>query len=99
MGLKKTSTGNFNLAINDLRDKGRRAFYTIKKTSNIDIPIRIWLKIFKSITEPILLYGSEVWGPLVNQDFEKWDKHPVERASTETPPTMDAELNSANFLF
>ena len=37
LGLKITSTGNFNLAINDLRDKGRRAFYAIKKSSKIDI--------------------------------------------------------------
>ena len=48
--------------------KGIRAFYTIKKSSNIDIPVRIWLKMFKSIIEPILLNGSEVWGPLINQD-------------------------------
>ena len=83
LGLKITSTGNFNLAINDLRDKGRWAFYTTEKASNIDIPVRIWLKIFKSVIEPILLYGSEPWAPLVNQDFEKWDKHPMETLHTE----------------
>merc|ERR1712168_255401 len=71
-------TGNFNLAVNELRDKGRRAFYAIKRSSNINLPVRVWLKIFQSIIEPIILYGSEVWGPLVNQDFEKWDKHPIE---------------------
>lgn len=83
LGLHITSTGNFNLAVDDLREKGRRAFYAIKKSSNINIPIRIWLKIFKSIIEPIILYGSEVWGPLANQDFEKWDKHPIEILHTE----------------
>ncbi len=83
LGLKITSTGHFNLAINDLKDKGRRACYAIKHSSNVDIPVRIWLKIFKSVIEPILLYGSEVWGPLVNQDFQKWDKHPIEVLHTE----------------
>jgi len=83
LGLKISSTGNFNLTINDLKDKGRRAFYALKKSSIIDIPVRIWLKIFHSIIEPILLYGSEVWGPLTNQDFEKWDKHPIESMHTE----------------
>lgn len=84
LGLHITPTGNFNLAVNDLREKGRRAFYAIKKSSNINIPIRIWLKIFKSlIIEPIILYGSEVWGPLANQDFKKWDKHPIEILHTE----------------
>ena len=82
LGLKITSTGNFNLAINDLRDKGRRTFCTIKKTLNI-IPVRIWLNIFKSVIEPILLSGSEVWGPFVNKDFEKWDKHPMETLHTQ----------------
>ena len=83
LGLKITSTGNFNLAINDLRDKGRKAFYAIKKSSNIEIPVRIWLKIFNSIIEPIIMYGSEVWGPLGNQDFDKWDKHPIETLHAE----------------
>ncbi len=41
LGLNITSTGNFNLAINDLRDKGRRAFWSIKKSSHVDIPVRI----------------------------------------------------------
>merc|ERR1712035_109342 len=83
LGLNITPTGHFNLAINDLRDKGRRAFWSIKKSSCIDIPVRVWIKIFQSVIEPIILYGSEVWGPLVTQDFEKWDKHPIESLHTE----------------
>ncbi len=33
--------------------------------------------IFKSMIEPISLCSGEVWGPLANQDSEKWDKHPI----------------------
>ena len=44
--------------------KAKRAFYTIKKSINTEVPIRTWLKIFRSIIEPTALYGSEVWGPL-----------------------------------
>ncbi len=85
-GLKITSTGNFNHAVNELRDKARRAFYAIKRQCPIEIPIRIWLKIAESVIEPIALYGSEVWGPLTNpsQDLTKWEKHPIE--------TLHAEL-------
>ncbi len=86
LGLKITSTGNFNHAVNELRDKARRAFYAIKRQCPIEIPIRIWLKIVESVIEPIALYGSEVWGPLTNpsQDLTKWEKHPIE--------TLHAEL-------
>ena len=64
--------------MNHLRDKARRAFYTIKRNIKFDIPIRIWLKILESVKEPIALYGWEVWGPLTNQEFTKWDKHQIE---------------------
>ena len=66
LGLNITSTGNFNLAIKDLRDKSRRALWNIKKSSNTDIPVKIWIKIFQSIIEPIGLYGSEMWDPYMN---------------------------------
>ena len=66
------------MAINELKEKARRAFYAIKKSTQVDIPIRTWLKIFQSVIEPIALYGSEVWGPLTKHDFGKWEKHPIE---------------------
>ena len=83
LGLNISATGNFNQAVNDLRDKARRAFYAIKRNIRLDIPIQIWLKILDSVIEPIALYGSEVWGPLANQDFTKWDKHQTETLHTE----------------
>ena len=83
LGLKLSSTGNFNMAVNDLKEKARRAFYTIRKTIKTNIPIRIWLKIFKSVIQPIALYGIEVWGPLANQEFSNWDKHQIETLHTE----------------
>ncbi len=86
LGLKITSTGNFNHAVNELRDKARRAFYAITRQCPIEIPIKMWLKIVESVIGPIALYGSEVWGPLTNpsQDLTKWEKHPTE--------TLHAEL-------
>ncbi len=53
LGLKITSTGNFNHAVNELKDKARRAFYAIKRQCPIEIPIRIWLKILESVIEPL----------------------------------------------
>ncbi|XDV43935.1 hypothetical protein PO909_012319 [Leuciscus waleckii] len=83
LGLKISANGNLNLAVNELKEKARRAFYAIKKSIQIEIPIRIWLKIFQSVIEPIALYGSEVWGPLLNHQFDKWDKNPIETLHAE----------------
>ncbi len=78
LGLKITPTGNFTLAVNELKEKAQRAFYAIKRSIKIDIPIQIWLKMFKAVIEPIALYGSEVWGPSIKFDFLNWEKHPIE---------------------
>ena len=66
-----------------MRERERRegqAFYAIKRNIKLDIPIRIWLKILESVLEPIALYVCEVWDPLTNQEFTKWDKHQIETA-------------------
>ena len=77
-------TGHLNEAVNELREKARRSFYAIKKPIQIDIPIKMWLKLIECVIEPIALYDSEVWGPRAKQDFIKWDKLPIE--------TLHAEL-------
>ena len=64
LGLNISTAGNFHKAVNDLRDKARRAFYAIKRNINFNIPIRIWLKILESVIE--------------FQDFTKWAKHQIE---------------------
>ena len=83
LGITISASGSFNLAVNELKEKTRRAFYAIKRGIQFDIPIKIWLKIFKTVIEPIVLYGSEVWGPLAKPDFSKWEKHPTESLHAE----------------
>ncbi len=78
LSLKITSTGNFTLAVKELKEKAKRVFYAIKISIKIDILVRIWLKLFKAVIEPIALYGSEVWGPSIKCDFVNWEKHPIE---------------------
>ena len=79
LGLKISASGGFGLAVNALKEKACRALYSIKKQFHkINIPIRIWTKIFDSVVLPIALYGSEVWGPLSHRDYTRWDKHPTE---------------------
>jgi len=65
--------------VNALKEKARRALYAIKRTFyNIQIPIKIWCKIFDDVIEPIALCGSDVWGPLGHHGDTRWDKHPTE---------------------
>ncbi len=42
----------------DLREKGRRAFYVIKRKISIDFTIRTWLKILDKIIDPPMLYSK-----------------------------------------
>ena len=44
LGLNISATGIIHKAVNDLRDKARKAFYAIKMIIKFNIPIRIWLK-------------------------------------------------------
>lgn len=41
------------------------------------------MKIFNSQIKPILLYGSEVWRPYSNFDYDTWDKNKIERTHTQ----------------
>ncbi len=84
LGLIITESGGFSMAVNAFKDKARRALYAIKKRIlNIEIPLPIWCKIFDSVIQPIALCGSEVWGPLSDQSYTRWDKHPTEALHTE----------------
>jgi hypothetical protein len=91
-----STTGNFHKAVNNLRDKARRAFYAVKRNIKFDIPIRIWIKILQSFIEPISLYGCEVWGLLTNKEFRKWDKHQIETLHEEFNKCMQIRLIPAN---
>ena len=70
IGLNISATVKFNKAVNDLRDKARRAFYAIKRNTKFDIPIRIWQKILESVTEPIAFYGCEDWGLITTKNSQ-----------------------------
>ena len=45
------------------------------------LSVQTLLKLFDSLTSPILLYGSELWEPYLNQDDEKWDKNSIEKVN------------------
>lgn len=63
MGLIFKFNGNFSDARSKLAAQAQKSLYGIYRIiRNQNIPIDLQLKLFDSMVEPILLYGSEIWG-------------------------------------
>ena len=64
LGLVFDCSGNFNQAIHNLNEKGKKALYVlIQKVPYSNVPINI--KLFNTMVLPILTYGCEIWGPII----------------------------------
>ncbi|CAB3993421.1 Hypothetical predicted protein [Paramuricea clavata] len=80
LGVKLNHNGNFTLALKQLSEKALHALYGIRRQLNFShLNPKYAIKIFDSIITPILLYNSEVWGTYVKNDFNNWDKSPIEK--------------------
>ena len=74
---------SFAPTIDDLSTKANRAIFALNNRIKISqIPPTLALKIFNTQIVPILLYGSEVWGPYMDYDYGNWDKTKTERTQT-----------------
>ena len=74
----------FQPTINDISIKATRAIFVIRSKVKLSkLPTKIAIKIFYSQIVPILLYGSEVWGPYTNLNFDTWDKTRIEQTQTQ----------------
>ncbi|XP_053549032.1 uncharacterized protein LOC128640586 [Bombina bombina] len=75
LGLTLSASGSFKLGIKTLQEKALRAFHAIKKLlASLNPPTELLIKVFESTIVPILLYGCEVWGPTLTQNYREWDK-------------------------
>ena len=75
----------FQSTIDDLSIKANRAIFAIKsKIKFSKLPIRLAIKNFNSQIVPILLYGSEIWGPYMDYNFDTWDSTKIERIHTQS---------------
>ena len=48
----------------------------------VKLSIKTLLQVFNVCTQPILLYGIEIWGPYINMDWKNWDGIKIEGAHT-----------------
>ena len=63
LGLIFKYNGNFNETRKKLAHQAQKSLFSINKSIRNDyIPIDLQLKLFDAMVEPILLYGSEIWG-------------------------------------
>ena len=66
LGFLITLSGEINTALNDLRDRAMKAFFSLKTTLGIQFNrnVQTTLSIPDSLVKPILLYCSNFWGCL-----------------------------------
>ena len=77
LGFLLTPSFNIKELLSDLYKRGLKGYFKLKTTLGnhfkTDIPLS--LKLFDSLVKPILLYGSDFWGPLV---YHLIDNNPIE---------------------
>ncbi|XP_071136947.1 uncharacterized protein [Mytilus edulis] len=63
LGLLLNYNGSFVCAKKKLVEQSQKALFAVyTKIRNLHLPIDLQLKLFDYLVEPILLYGSEIWG-------------------------------------
>ena len=97
VGAKNCSFGG---TIKDLCTKTKRAIFSLNsKTKLTFLPIKISLKILFTQLVPILLYGSEVWGPYSNFNFSNWEKSETEKTFTQyLKRVLGCDIRTANLM-
>ena len=64
LGITTNAACNFKDTLSILSSKANRALLALNNSFKIKfLPLKAALKLFDSTITPILLYGSEVWGP------------------------------------
>ena len=72
LGIKINAAGSFKPTLPHLSLKAERAIFSLNSKYKINkLPVKIALRIFQSCMQPILTYGSEVWSPYLNFDYDK----------------------------
>ena len=74
---------HFQRTMDDLNIKANRAIFALRNGTKLSkLPVKLALKIFNTQIVPILLYGSEVWGPYIEKTFKTWDLTNIERTQS-----------------
>ena len=75
---------SFLPTVEDLSLKAGKVIYALNTRIKLSkIPVRLAMKIFTCQIKPILLYGSEVWGPYNNYNYDTWEYNKIEMIHTQ----------------
>ena len=75
LGTVLSSSGSFNPAIENLADKARKAYFSLRPVlSKFDFDTDLSLKLFDSMLKPILTYNTEVWFQLSPRQLKRLDQ-------------------------
>ena len=89
---------NFTNMLEDLSIKARRAIFALNNKIKLSLlPTSLAIKIFATQIVPILLYGSEIWGPYSNFDLKNWEKSEIEKVHTQfLKRIMGCDIHTSN---
>ena len=89
---------NFTNMLEDLSIKARRAIFALNNKIKLSLlPTSLAIKIFATQIAPILLYGSEIWGPYSNFDLKNWEKSEIEKVHTQfLKRIMGCDIHTSN---
>ena len=71
---------NFQQTVNDTSINATCAVFTL---INSKFHKRHVFKLHNSLVTPIRLYGSEIWGPYIDYDYNFWEKSKIESIHTQ----------------
>ena len=80
LGTRISSTGNFNISLEHLKEKALHALFSLRKHTNFSkLKPSLACQIVEAMISPILSYNSEIWCVYVKHDFKAWDNTPIEK--------------------
>ena len=71
LGIEISNTGSFVKAADILYKKALKALYSVYSSLDVRADLKnipLFLKLFDALVKPVLLYGSEVWGSLIQSE-------------------------------
>ena len=80
LGTQISSTGNFTLSLEHLREKAVHALFSLRRYLDLSsLKPSLACKIFDTMISPILTDNSQVWGLFIKSDFKYWDTSSIEK--------------------
>jgi hypothetical protein len=98
LGIIFDNKGKIRIAAENVADETRKAYFVLKSKlpySNF-ISVEKWMKLYDSLSSPILTYGTEVWISDFKLNFDSIDKLPFEKVQNMIIKDMGVHRKAPN---